>query len=1448
MQNRVIRLGSGRCCAGLVAAAGLALGMFAQAANAQIEWRSGQGQVMPAMTRAELGVAMQQMQALQGNRHALVQVNEVLNKASRDALAAEGIQLQRYVGDNAYFALIEAGRADVAAPLTNSVIRRIDVIDRNWKLHEDISAGIIQPWMVIRQEIVEDKQGDELSGEELQKQAAVRTIVAMYVQFHTDVDLNTEAVRLAKLHGATVRSSIESINGLVVHMPWSNINALADEDAVSWMEPPLPKLEEINAENRAITGVDIVNAAPYNLDGSGVNVLVYDGGGVLDSHADFSGRATIGMSDTSGTSDHATHVAGTIAGDGSITLANRGMAPAALITSYGFEQEGGLSEGFLYTDPGDFEDDYTEAITVYGADLSNNSIGTNTAPNGFPCEWEGNYGLMGSLIDAMVKGTTTGSPFRVVWANGNERQGSQRCGATYLTTAPPACGKNHITVGALNANDDSVTSFTSWGPADDGRMKPDISAPGCQSDGDGGVTSLSSSGGYTVKCGTSMASPTVAGLVALMLQDYRDFYPGEPDFRNSTAKAILACTAQDIVNPGPDFQSGYGSVRIQPAIDLIRSGDFTENEVDDGNTTGFVVVVDPGTSELKITIAWDDEPGTPNVNPVLVNDLDLVVTSPSGTRFYPWTLDAGNPANDAVRTTENHVDNIEQVFVPNPEAGGWNVEVVGFSVPSGPQPFSIASTSFLVNCSSAGIATVDSAVYACEDMATLKVVDCDLNTSDLVVDTVDVHFYSDTDPVGYMVTLTESAPESAAFLGAVALSDSGTPGALAISNGDTITMDYLDADDGMGGTNITVSDTATIDCDPPVISNVMVMDVDARNATIVFDTDEDATPVINYGTSCGMLDQMVTGATLRTNHAVTLTGLDDNTTYFFSIDVADAAGNMSSDDNGGSCYTFMTPEVPDFFTEQFGSGIDLDGMTITFVPDGGVDQYVACIEPAASLPTDPAGGNVLSMSDDDSELITLGASAEAVLYGVNYGAFYAGSNGYLTFGASDTDYSETLGEHFDTPRVSALFDDLNPSTGGTVSWKQLGDRVAVTWDGVPQYNTSDSNTFQIEMWFDGTITITWMGIDSADAIIGLSEGAGLSPDYFASDLSDVGSCGPRPPLAASASYATPIATSITMELMATDDGLPAPPSLELWVDSLPSDGALVDLGSGMLINSVPHQLNGTMVKYAPAGLYQGDDSFTFFGDDGGVAPDGGPGSSGTISITVGGPQALVEFLTDDNDPGWTGTGDWAFGQPTGGGTHAGDPSSGFTGNNVYGYNLNGDYPNNMSRENLTTGAIDLTGATGTELSFYRWLGVESSTYDHAEVDISTDGSSWTNIWSHSGSAISDSSWMQFTYDISAHADNESTVYLRWGMGTSDGSVTYPGWNLDDIVISGLVPVTPCPGDADLDGDCDFDDLNVVLNNWNQQGVTLTEGDLDGDGDCDFDDLNEVLEHWQNVCK
>ncbi|HBA82551.1 MAG TPA: hypothetical protein DCZ95_00510 [Verrucomicrobia bacterium] len=173
--------------------------------------------------------------------------------------------------------------------------------------------------------------------------------------------------------------------------------------------------------------------------------------------------------------------------------------------------------------------------------------------------------------------------------------------------------------------------------------------------------------------------------------------------------------------------------------------------------------------------------------------------------------------------------------------------------------------------------------------------------------------------------------------------------------------------------------------------------------------------------------------------------------------------------------------------------------------------------------------------------------------------------------------------------------------------------------------------------------------------------------------------------------------------------------------------------------------------------------------------------SRTVSLMVL-PPAVYTFDLNAN-PGWTVGGQWAFGIPQGLG---GDPAAGFTGSNVYGYNLAGKYTDNMPEYFLTTPALDCSAFEHMALRFQRWLGVESAIYDRARVYISTNGVAWSTIWSHTGASFQDTSWQTMIYDLSAIADGAGTVYLRWGMGATDYSVTYSGWNLDDIQLLGCV--------------------------------------------------------------
>ena len=156
------------------------------------------------------------------------------------------------------------------------------------------------------------------------------------------------------------------------------------------------------------------------------------------------------------------------------------------------------------------------------------------------------------------------------------------------------------------------------------------------------------------------------------------------------------------------------------------------------------------------------------------------------------------------------------------------------------------------------------------------------------------------------------------------------------------------------------------------------------------------------------------------------------------------------------------------------------------------------------------------------------------------------------------------------------------------------------------------------------------------------------------------------------------------------------------------------------------------------------------------------------------------------DPGWEITGEWAWGIPGGLG---GDPAGGASGRYVYGYNLNGKYPSNMAMETLSLPPLDCSGTVEVWLDFYRWLGVETASWDHAAIWVSTAEGLGQRVWEN-GPTMQDTGWKHIRLDLSGICAGESMVNIRWSMGPTDSSVEYSGWNIDDLRI---IYVAPCEG-------------------------------------------------------
>ena len=641
-----------------------------------------------AKIQADLANSADASAATDARVHILVQLDRIPSDEEKAMLEEQGIKLLSYVPDYSWVASVLVSALVEASSIP--IVDWLGGLDLADKVSTDILEGDFGDWHYI----------------------AERDEVAVVVRIHKDVELSAGRDAVVQ-HGGEVRNEVQSIHALTAHVPRTSLHDLAQDDRIFYVETAMPAFTENNEGQQAAHNIDVLQPAPYtvaptySLDGSGIDVLVYDGGQV-DDHVDFGTRLIHG--DSAIVSDHATHVAGTVAGDGTNSAAEggsalqwHGVAPGATVISYGISLNG--SGTFFYTDIGDIESDWDDAKNTHGADMGTASLGSNVASNGYPCSLHGDYGAASELLDEIVRGSL-GEPYIATWAAGNERASwagdcatwsGGACGSSYGTVAPPGSAKNPIHVGASYSNDNSIVEFSSWGPTDDGRLKPTIIAAGSQSNGDIGITSTDIGDTYSVKCGTSMATPGVAGIVALMLEQYRDTYASSDEFLPSTAKAILINSAVDAGSVGPDYGFGYGLVDAQAAVDTIIDGRFREATLNaNGEEHEYAIRVVGGTSLLQVSLAWDDPAAAAYSANALVNDLDIELISPTDVVHQAWVLDPANPATAATTGTDT-LNNQEQVTVNNPEVGVWRVRVTGSVVPTTPQQYSLASTQQLIS-------------------------------------------------------------------------------------------------------------------------------------------------------------------------------------------------------------------------------------------------------------------------------------------------------------------------------------------------------------------------------------------------------------------------------------------------------------------------------------------------------------------------------------------------------------------------------------------------------------------------------------------------------------------------------------------------------------------------------------------------------------------------------
>lgn len=582
-------------------------------------------------------------------RHFLIQFTRNTTPTERKALAASGIKLHNYVPDLAYWATIEP-TARVASLFAGGGIywaRAAAAIDT---LAPAIRNNKMPP-----SALMDDKRYN-----------VVCTVFSDVSRAVAEKEITSVGGEILVWKGTTSAS---------VAISPENVLKLSGLDCVEWVEPsygPNVPYNVMSAQRSYATELAI---NPFDLTGAGATVGVWEAEESenafnVDAHADFEDRLTVVQADPV-PSNHATHVAGTIAGAGLGDPLARGFAPALLLKSLGLGEGDGSDTMRSEATAGNVQLSNHSYGTVAGWEFFGNWIFTDDEPFGL-------YDASASEWDKIVRDTG----LIIFKAAGNDRNdgpspdetdGPWDCIPTY------GVAKNIITVGATD-DVDNLTFFSSCGPTNDGRVKPDVVANGAT------LYSTMIGNTYGVMSGTSMASPSACGAGALLFEQFKTSVSAAPSA--SMLKALLIHGAIDRGNVGPDYEYGWGLVNARKSWDLLFNAQFKEDTFDGVTPLTYPVVVPFGSQVFKATIVWTDPEASPSAEKTLQNDLNIVLRDEFGTVYQPWVLDPATPEAPAT-TGVNSVDNVEQVFVTSPNGGDWSIEVTGALTVGETQSFSL---------------------------------------------------------------------------------------------------------------------------------------------------------------------------------------------------------------------------------------------------------------------------------------------------------------------------------------------------------------------------------------------------------------------------------------------------------------------------------------------------------------------------------------------------------------------------------------------------------------------------------------------------------------------------------------------------------------------------------------------------------------------------------------
>lgn len=571
--------------------------------------------------------------------YVLLSFKKLPSKGAKQLLEDNGVELLSFYSNNTYMASMPSS-VDTGV-LEDLNVKTVGLPSSKMRASKDIQSANYPTWAV-------KEEGK----------------VDIALLLHSTIS-TLEKETLLQLHDIELLDDSQKKGTLIIgRIPSSNIEALYQSPLVSFVDVVQAPDQKMNYENRSLQKVNVLHSSlsgERNLRGNGVCIGVGDGG-KLGSHIDFSDRIINKANGTYASfGAHGDHVSGIIGSGGNLDPRHNGMAPECTLLTQ--------KTSLITANTEEYHNDY-------GMVLTNNSYGV-----GYDCNRNGEYNYTSANLDwQMVEYPKV----LHVFAAGNS--GAQTCGEYPLGFRSVLryyqSAKNVLTVGNVTENR-VISNNSSRGPVEDGRIKPEICGIGTN------VRSTGNNYDYFLSSGTSMASPSVVGSLALLVESYRKNNNEEtPD--GALVKAIACNSADDLGNAGPDYKYGFGLINTKRAVETIEAGSFMIDEVEEGGQDTHTINIPAGVSQVKVMLYWHDKEAEAFPATALVNNLDLSLVDPSNESYLPWILDTtpANVNNAATRGVDN-LNNIEQVTIDNPTEGSYTINVSGSAIPFGPQKYYI---------------------------------------------------------------------------------------------------------------------------------------------------------------------------------------------------------------------------------------------------------------------------------------------------------------------------------------------------------------------------------------------------------------------------------------------------------------------------------------------------------------------------------------------------------------------------------------------------------------------------------------------------------------------------------------------------------------------------------------------------------------------------------------